>query len=69
MTYSGLRVQALNGLLAWAVAHNAEQAMVAGQAELKDKLRAALPVFTRHRGRDHHEGGEPQQHRGKLRRA
>jgi hypothetical protein len=46
VTYSGLKVQALNSLLAWAVAHNSEQAMIAGQAELKDKLRAAMPVFT-----------------------
>jgi hypothetical protein len=47
VTYSGLRMQALNGLLAWAVAHNSKQAMITGQAELKDKLRAALPVFAR----------------------
>jgi hypothetical protein len=46
VTYSGLKVQALNSLLAWAVAHNSEQAIIAGQAELKDKLRAAMPVFS-----------------------
>lgn len=47
VSYSGLRVQAVNDLVAWAVAHNSKQAAITGQAELKDKLRAALPVFGR----------------------
>jgi hypothetical protein len=47
ISYSGVRVQALNELLAWAVAHGSQEKMVSGQAELKDKLRAALPVFGR----------------------
>ena len=47
VSYSGLRVQAVNDLVAWAIAHNSKQAAISGQAELKDKLRAALPVFGR----------------------
>jgi hypothetical protein len=47
ISYSGVRMQALNDLLAWAVAHDSPEKLVSGQAELKDKLRAALPVFGR----------------------
>ena len=47
ITYSGMRVQALNQLMAWAVAHNTTGKMISGQAELKDKLRAALPLWGR----------------------
>jgi hypothetical protein len=45
-TVKGLRPKALNALLAWFVAHPSEQAIIAGQAELKDKLVAALPLFS-----------------------
>jgi hypothetical protein len=47
ISYSGVRMHALNDLLAWAVAHASQEKLVSGQAELKDKLRAALPVFGR----------------------
>jgi len=46
-SYSGHRVEALNDLLIWAMAHASREKLVNGQAELKDKLRAALPIFSR----------------------
>ena len=42
----GLKVKAMGDLLKWFIAHRDQQAMVADQAALKDKLRAALPLFT-----------------------
>ena len=47
VSYTGVRVQALNQLMAWAVAHGTKDKMISGQAELKDKLRAALPLWGR----------------------
>jgi hypothetical protein len=47
VTYTGMRVQALNELMAWMVSHGTKEKMISGQAELKDKLRAALPVWGR----------------------
>ena len=47
IAYSGLKARAVNDLVAWTIAHKTKQAAIAGQAELKDKLRAALPVFAR----------------------
>jgi hypothetical protein len=45
ITYSGVRVEALNELMVWLVAHGTKDKMISGQAELKDKLRAALPLW------------------------
>jgi hypothetical protein len=45
-TVRGLKPGSLVGLLAWFVAHPSKDTIIAGQAELKDKLRAALPVFS-----------------------
>lgn len=42
----GLQAKGFLALAAWLVAHPSESAITAGQAELKDKIRAALPVFT-----------------------
>lgn len=42
----GLQTKGLLGLAAWLVAHPSPDAMKAGQAELKDKVYAALPIFT-----------------------
>lgn len=50
VSYTGIRVQALNELMAWAVAHGTKDKMISGQAELKDKLRAALPLWGRMSG-------------------
>jgi len=47
VSYSGLRSKAMNDLVAWTVANGSKELAIAGQAELKDKLRAALPVFSR----------------------
>jgi hypothetical protein len=47
LSYVGLRVKAMNELLAWGVALQSKQAAISGQAELKDKLRAALPLWGR----------------------
>lgn len=47
LTYVGLRVKALNDFMAWTVALQSRQAAISGQAELKDKLRAALPLWSR----------------------
>lgn len=44
-TVRGLRPKAALNLVAWLVAHPSREAIVAGQAELKDKLYAALPIF------------------------
>ena len=44
-TVKGLKARAVLDLIAWAVAHPDPQAMKTAQAELKDKLRATLPVF------------------------
>jgi hypothetical protein len=41
----GLKPKAMSALLAWVVAHPSAETAAAGQAELKDKLRAALPFF------------------------
>ena len=45
VTVKGMKPKALSDLVAWFVAHPSEDLIVASQAELKDKLRAALPVF------------------------
>ncbi len=45
VSIKGLRLKAMTALLAWAIAHSSDEAAVAGQAELKDKLRAAMPFF------------------------
>jgi hypothetical protein len=42
----GMRLKAVGDLVVWLMAHQDEKAMVADQAALKDKLRAALPLFT-----------------------
>jgi len=42
----GLRLKPMTSLMAWLVAHPADDEIAAGQAELKEKLRAALPLFT-----------------------
>jgi len=47
ITYSGVRIKALNDLMAWAVAHGTKDKMISGQSELKDKMRAALPLWGR----------------------
>ena len=44
-TVKGLKPRASLDLMAWAVAHPSAEAMTSAQAELKDKLRAVLPVF------------------------
>ena len=44
-TVKGLKPRAILDLMAWAVAHPSPEAMTAAQGELKDKLRAVLPVF------------------------
>ncbi len=41
----GLRMRALLDLLAWFVAHPAKDLIIRDQAQLKEKLTAALPVF------------------------
>jgi len=41
----GLKTKAVTEIAAWLVAHPSKDAIIAGQAELKDKLRAALPLF------------------------
>lgn len=46
ITMAGLRIRPVNDLVAWAVAHTAPESLKTGQAELKDKLRAALPFFS-----------------------
>ena len=46
VTGTGFRLQALSDLTVWAVAHASPERLASGQAELKDKLRAALPFFT-----------------------
>lgn len=46
VTGTGFRLRALADLAAWAVAHASRENIASGQAELKDKLRAALPFFT-----------------------
>lgn len=45
-TIKGLKPKALTGLVAWFVARPSKEAIIAGQAELKEKLSAAIPVFT-----------------------
>ena len=42
----GLKLKAVSDLVTWLVAHQDPKAIVADQAVLKDKLRAALPLFT-----------------------
>jgi len=42
----GLKLKAVSDLVTWLVAHQDPQAIIAEQAALKDKLRAALPLFT-----------------------
>jgi hypothetical protein len=41
----GLKPRAVNDLVAWLVARPTKETIIAEQAALKDKLRAALPVF------------------------
>lgn len=43
---TGLRMRQITELARWAVAHASPESIAAGQLELKDKLRAALPFFT-----------------------
>lgn len=42
----GLRLRAISDLATWLVAHQDKDAFIAAQAEFKDRLRAALPLFT-----------------------
>ena len=42
----GFKPKAITGLIAWFVERPSKEQIIAGQAELKDKLRAALPVFS-----------------------
>ncbi|MFO1133558.1 MAG: hypothetical protein U1E16_16295 [Hyphomicrobiales bacterium] len=42
----GLKLKAVSDIVTWLVANQEPQAVVAQQAVLKDKLRAALPLFT-----------------------
>ena len=44
-TVKGLKPRAMNDLLAWLVARPSPEAIKADQAALKDKLRAAIPLF------------------------
>lgn len=44
-TIRGFRPRAISELVAWLVARPSPAAIVAGQADLKDKLRAALPLW------------------------
>ncbi len=41
----GLKPKAVNELVAWIVARPAKETIIAEQADLKNKLRAALPLF------------------------
>jgi hypothetical protein len=43
---TGMRLRPVMDLVAWAVAHPTAETIKTGQAELKDKLRAALPLFS-----------------------
>jgi hypothetical protein len=45
-TVKGLKMKAISDLVTWLVAHPNQQAIAAEQAVFKDKLRAALPLFT-----------------------
>jgi len=45
-TVKGLKLKAVSDLVTWLVAHQDPKEIVAEQAILKDKLRAALPLFT-----------------------
>jgi hypothetical protein len=42
----GLKLKAIGDLITWLVAHPNQQAIAAEQVAFKDKLRAALPLFT-----------------------
>lgn len=42
----GLKLKPISELVIWFVAHQDQQAIMADQAAFKDKLRAALPLFT-----------------------
>lgn len=44
-TAKGVKLKAITDLVAWFVAHQDKQAIVADQSALKDRLRAALPLF------------------------
>ncbi len=44
-TLTGLKVKAATDILAWFVAHPSPEAIVADQAQLKEKLNALMPVF------------------------
>jgi hypothetical protein len=44
-TIKGLKPRAVNELIAWLVARPSKEAIIADQAALKDKLRAAIPIF------------------------
>lgn len=46
VTITGTRLGPITDLVAWGVAHASPDSVKAGQAELKDKLRAALPFFS-----------------------
>lgn len=46
VSLTGARLRPIMDVLAWAVAHPSPDSFKTGQAELKDKLRAALPVFS-----------------------
>lgn len=45
-TVKGLKLKAIGDLVTWLVAHPDQKAIAAEQAVFKDKLRAALPLFT-----------------------
>lgn len=45
-TVKGLRLKAVSELLTWLVAHQDKEQVIADQATFKDRLRAALPLFT-----------------------
>ena len=44
-TIQALKPKAVTDIVSWFVARPSKDAIIAGQAELKDKLRAALPLF------------------------
>ena len=45
-TIKGLKPKAATEIVAWLVAHPSKDAIIADQAQLKDKIRAALPLFS-----------------------
>lgn len=47
LIFAGLKAKPLNELVAWFVARPSPEAIVADQADLKDKLRAAMPLWSK----------------------